>query len=88
MSNSARYRSCIIVVLAHSPPSVHTARAIYEFARTQNNAEFSGKKSLWLASCVLEKEFGTPETFDQMLQAAVKACPKVTRFSFIATCLT
>ena len=59
-------------VLSHVPPSIATARAIYSYAR----ALFPSKKNLWLASAVLEKDHGTPESLETMLKDAVKHCPK------------
>lgn len=53
--------------------SVHTARAIYEHALQV----FPGKKSIWKAAARLEKQHGTPESLDELLNRATKYCPQV-----------
>lgn len=58
--------------LSHTPPSVETARAIYNFALNQ----FPSVKNLWLAAAVLEKEHGTSNTLDELLKKAVSNCPR------------
>lgn len=57
--------------LAKPTPAIETARAIYAHARKH----FPYKKSLWLASAVLEKDHGTAESLENMLKEAVKNCP-------------
>ena len=51
---------------------VITARTIYAHALNV----FPTKKSIWLAAARLEKDHGTRESLDQLLQRAVTACPK------------
>lgn len=58
--------------LAHSPPAVETARAIYGHALQL----FPNKKSLWLSAATLEKAHGTADTLESMLKEAVKNCPR------------
>ncbi|CBY20302.1 unnamed protein product [Oikopleura dioica] len=52
--------------------SIHCARAIYAFALE----DFKNKKSIWLRAAFLEKQYGTKESYDNMLERAVKACPR------------
>ena len=52
--------------------SIHCARAIYAYALD----EFRNKKSIWLRAAFLEKQHGTKESYDNMLERAVKACPR------------
>ncbi len=58
--------------LTHSPPAVHTARAIYKRALEI----FPTKKTLWLAAAVLEKEHGSNIELESILLQAVKKCPR------------
>jgi pre-mRNA-processing factor 6 len=51
---------------------IATARAIYTHAL----GVFPTKKSLWLAAAYLEKNHGTRDSLDQLLQRAVILCPK------------
>ena len=48
--------------------SIHCARAIYAYALE----EFKNKKSIWLRAAFLEKQHGTKESYDNMLERAVK----------------
>lgn len=51
----------------------------YECARTVYGialAEFPGKKSIWLRAAYLEKNHGSRESLESLLQRAVAHCPK------------
>ena len=52
--------------------SIHCARAIYAYAIDV----FKNKKSIWLRAAFLEKNHGSIESYDNMLERAVKACPR------------
>ncbi|ORX89923.1 hypothetical protein K493DRAFT_288684 [Basidiobolus meristosporus CBS 931.73] len=52
--------------------SIETARAIYAHALTV----FRGKKSVWRRAAFLEKNHGTRESLEELLQKAVKYCPQ------------
>jgi pre-mRNA-processing factor 6 len=53
-------------------PAVETARAVYAHALSV----FPGKKSLWLAAAMLEKEHGSAQSLEGVLKEAVRYCPK------------
>lgn len=70
-----------------------TTQGAYECARTVYNhalAAFPGKKSIWLRAAYLEKNHGTRESLESLLQRAVAHCPKseVIKISpyFVAFC--
>lgn len=48
------------------------ARSVYNHAL----AAFPGKKSIWLRAAYLEKNHGTRESLESLLQRAVAHCPK------------
>ncbi len=48
------------------------ARAIYAHALS----EFASKKSIWMRAAYFEKDHGTRETLEALLQKAVAHCPK------------
>lgn len=48
------------------------ARAVYNIALVT----FPGKKSIWLRAAYLEKNHGTRESLESLLQRAVAHCPK------------
>jgi len=52
--------------------SIHCARAIYAYAIDV----FKNKKTIWLRAAFLEKNHGSSESYDNMLERAVKACPR------------
>ena len=52
--------------------SIHCARAIYAYAIDV----FKNKKTIWLRAAYLEKNHGSAESYDNMLERAVKACPR------------
>lgn len=43
--------------------------------------ELPGKKSLWIKAAELEKVHGTPEALEEILDRAVRYCPKVSPLS-------
>lgn len=49
-----------------------TARAIYAHALSQ----YPTKKDIWMAAAYFEKEHGTRESLEALLQKAVQHCPK------------
>jgi hypothetical protein len=52
--------------------AVECARAIYAFALQ----EFASKKSIWLRAAYFEKNHGTRDSLEALLQRAVAHCPK------------
>lgn len=50
----------------------HTAKSIYAHALVQ----FPTKKSIWLRAAALEKEIGTSESYERLLQRATGYCPE------------
>lgn len=52
------------------------ARAVYGFMLT----EFPQKKSVWLEAIHFEKEHGTSENYESLLQTATERCPKLDVF--------
>jgi pre-mRNA-processing factor 6 len=52
--------------------SIETARAIFAHALKV----FPGKKSVWRRAAFLEKEHGTRESLEELLQRAVRHCPQ------------
>jgi pre-mRNA-processing factor 6 len=59
--------------MSHAPPlGIETARSIYSFMLTV----FPGRKSIWLAACMLEKNYGTSDSLEKMLKEGVKNCPQ------------
>lgn len=52
--------------------AINCARAVYKIAITT----FPNKKSVWLRAAFFEKEHGTRESLEELLQEAVKSCPK------------
>ena len=57
--------------LQKHPPSVVTAKAIYQHALSI----YPTKKTIWMAAAALEKEHGTRESLEKLLGEAVKSCP-------------
>jgi len=56
-----------------------TAQGAYECARTVYTialTTFPAKKSIWLRAAYLEKNYGTRESLESLLQRAVAHCPK------------
>lgn len=60
------------VCLSRTPPSIVTARVIYECALKH----FPKKVKVWLDAVQLEKDHGTRESVEELLQNAVKECPQ------------
>jgi pre-mRNA-processing factor 6 len=54
--------------LSRKPSSVHTSRAIYEVAVKA----FSSKRTLWMAYAAMEKEYGSADSMQTVLQQAVQ----------------
>ncbi|CAM9407944.1 unnamed protein product, partial [Phaeothamnion confervicola] len=52
--------------------AVETARAVLAHALSV----FPGKKSVWMAACLLEKHHGTAEVLERKLERAVAYCPQ------------
>lgn len=52
--------------------AVECARAIYEHALSL----YPEKKSIWIDAAHFEKDHGTTDSLEELLQRAVKHCPK------------
>lgn len=52
--------------------ALECARAVYAYALS----EFPSKKSIWLRAAHFEKQYGTRDTLETLLQKAVAHCPK------------
>lgn len=64
--------TCLLYTPTVTVPCIETARAIYAHSLTL----YPTKKTLWLASAMLEKDHGTPESLENVLKEAVKYCPQ------------
>lgn len=62
--------SLILQCTAHE--AYECARAIYAHSLTV----FTNKKGIWMRAAYFEKDYGTRETLETLLQKAVAHCPK------------
>jgi pre-mRNA-processing factor 6 len=62
----------ILLLQCATQGAIECARAIY----SHSLAAFPSKKSIWLRAAYFEKQHGTRESLESLLQKAVAHCPK------------